>query len=176
GYEASDINYVAAFDIDDRKVGHYLSEACYTEPNTSSKIVALKKSGVAVQMAQPLDGASGIADEKVHISKAKPANIPKVLQGSEVNILVNLTPTGASKASEMYAQMALGSGCAYINATPSKVASNRKWQTVYKRKKSILVGDDIMDQIGSTILHRNLLSFLNERGARVDETYKLESG
>jgi len=176
GYEASDINYAAAFDIDDRKVGHDLSEAVYAEPNTSRKIVDLKNTGVIVQMAQPLDGASGIAGEKVHVSRAKPANIPQVLRDSEVNILVNLTPTGASKASEMYAQMALRSECAYINATPSKVASNRRWQSAYKRKKSILVGDDIMDQIGSTILHRNLLSFLNERGARVDETYQLDIG
>ncbi|HZF21082.1 MAG TPA: hypothetical protein VEZ43_01290 [Dongiaceae bacterium] len=176
GYEASDLNYVAAFDIDDRKVGHDLSEAVYAEPNSSRRIVDLKNSGVTVQMAQPLDGASGIAGEKVHVSKAKPANITKVLRDSETNILVNLTPTGASKASEMYAQMALSSGCAYINATPSKVATNRKWQGAFKRKHAILVGDDIMDQIGSTILHRNLLSFLNERGARVDETYQLDIG
>lgn len=176
GYQASDINYVAAFDIDDRKVGHDLSDAVYAEPNTSRKIVDLENSGVTVQMAQPLDGASGIAGEKVHVSKAKPANITKVLRDSETNILVNLTPTGASKASEMYAQMALSSGCAYINATPSKVAMNRKWQGAFKRRHAILVGDDIMDQIGSTILHRNLLSFLNERGARVDETYQLDIG
>jgi myo-inositol-1-phosphate synthase len=176
GYEASDINYVAAFDIDDRKVGHSLSEAIYAEPNLSRKIIDLKKSSVTVQMAQPLDGASGIAGEKVQVSKAKPANIAKILQDSKADILVNLTPTGAIRASEMYAQMALESECAYINATPSKVATNRKWQTAYKRKHATLVGDDVMDQIGSTILHRNLLSFLNERGARVDETYQLDIG
>ncbi|HZD11986.1 MAG TPA: hypothetical protein VE177_00500 [Candidatus Binatus sp.] len=176
GYQASDIRFVAAFDIDDRKVGHDLSEAIFVEPNSSRHLVDLKPSGVIVQMAQPLDGASGVAGEKVQVSKAKASNVAKDLEDSGADVLVNLTPTGASRASEMYAEMALRANCGYINATPSKIASNRKWQGAYKRKRTLLAGDDVMDQIGSTILHRNLLSFLNERGVRVDETYQLDIG
>ncbi len=175
-YRPADIGFVAAFDIDERKVGRDLSEAVFAEPNTARKIIDLKRSEVLVQMAQPLDGAVGIAGEKVQVSKARPANIPKVLEDSEADVLINLTPTGASKASEMFADSALRAGCAFINATPSKVSTDRKWQASYKRKHSILVGDDVMDQVGSTILHRNLLSFLTERGAHVDETYQLDIG
>ncbi len=175
-YKASDIKYVAAFDIDERKVGHDLSEAVFAEPNSSKRLLDLQKTGVVVQMAQPLDGAVGIAGEKVQVSKARPANIPKILEETGADLLINLTPTGASKASEMYAQAAIQAGCGFINATPAKVSTDRKWQANYKRQGAILVGDDVMDQIGSTILHRNLLSFLTERGAHIDETYQLDIG
>ena len=175
-YKVSDIRFVAAFDIDERKVGKDLSEAVYAEPNNTRKIVQVRPSGIKVQMAQPLDGISPIAGDKVQPSKAKPANITKVLADTKTDVLVNLTPTGASKASDMYAQAALQAGRAFINATPAKIASNKTWQTKYKKKGAIVVGDDVMDQIGSTILHKNLLSLLVDRGTQIGETYQLDIG
>ncbi|HZY46746.1 MAG TPA: inositol-3-phosphate synthase [Candidatus Bathyarchaeia archaeon] len=175
-FKAADIRFTAAFDIDERKVGKDLSEAIYAEPNNTRKIVQVRSAGVKVQMAQPLDGISPIAGDKIHLSNTRPANITKVLEDSKTEVLVNVTPTGASKASEMYAQSALQAGCAYVNATPAKIASSKTWQARYKKKGEIVVGDDIMDQVGSTILHKNLLSLLVDRGTRIEETYQLDIG
>ncbi len=175
-HTVADIRFVAAFDVDQRKVGRDLSEAIFAEPNNARKILEPRKSGVNVEMAQPLDGVSPIAGDKIQLSNSKPSNVARVLQGSEAQVLVNLTPTGASKASEMYAQAAWQADCAYINATPAKIASNTKWQGKYKRKNLPLAGDDVMDQIGSTILHKNILSFMVERGLHIGETYQLDIG
>ncbi len=175
-FRITDIRFAAAFDIDKRKVGQDLSEAIFREPNNARKIVQPRSSGVRVQSAQPLDGVSPIAGEKILVSDSKPANITQVLKESDAEILVNLTPTGALKASEMYAQAALQSGCAFINATPARIASDKQWQSKYRMKKIPLAGDDIMDQIGSTVLHRNVLSLLVDRGVRIDDTYQLDIG
>jgi myo-inositol-1-phosphate synthase len=175
-YTLNDIRYVAGFDIDQRKVGKDLSQAILQPPNNTRKIIDPKNTGVMVQMAQPLDGVSPLAGDKIQVSDSKPANIPKTLQDSEAEILVNLTPTGATRASEMFAQAALQAGCAYINATPAKIATSREWQAKYRRKTLPLAGDDIMDQIGSTVLHKGVLSLLVERGLHLDETYQLDIG
>ncbi len=175
-YKVSDIRFVAAFDIDERKVGKDLSEAVCAEPNNTRKIVQLRPIGVKVQMAQPLDGISPIAGDKIQPSNAKPSNITKALEDTKTDVVVNLTPTGASKASDMYAQAALQAGRAFINATPAKIASNKAWQAKYKKRGVLVVGDDIMDQIGSTILHKNLLSLLVNRGTQIGETYQLDIG
>jgi len=175
-FKVSDIKFVAAFDIDERKVGKDLSEAIYAEPNNTRKIVQVRPMGVKVQMTQPLDGISPVAGDKIQPSSAKPANIAKVLGDTKTDVLVNLTPTGASKASEMYAHAALITGSSFINATPAKIASNKIWQAKYRKKGALVVGDDVMDQIGSTILHKNLLSLLVERGTQIGETYQLDIG
>jgi myo-inositol-1-phosphate synthase len=175
-YAISDIEVVAAFDVDKRKVGKDLSEAVFQEPNNTRKFVQLSDMGVEVQMAQPLDGISPIAGEKILLSDSKPANPAKVLKDSKAEVLVNLTPTGASRASEMYAKSALQSKSAFINATPARVASNSQWQSKYRKAKVPLAGDDIMDQIGSTILHKDVLGLLVDRGLRIGETYQLDIG
>jgi myo-inositol-1-phosphate synthase len=165
-YTVPDIHIVAAFDIDKRKVGKDLSEAIFQEPNNTRKFVQPRNLGVEVQMAQPLDGVSPIAGEKIVVSDSKPSNVSKTLTESKAEVLVNLTPTGATKASQMYAQAALQSNSALINATPARIASNSAWQSKYRKKKIPLAGDDVMDQIGSTILHRNVLELLVDRGVR----------
>jgi myo-inositol-1-phosphate synthase len=169
-YTVPDIHIVAAFDIDKRKVGRDLSEAIFQEPNNTRKFVQPRNLGVEVQMAQPLDGVSPIAGEKILVSDSKPSNTAKA------EVLVNLTPTGAIKASQMYAQAALQSKSAFINATPARIASNSAWQSKYRKKKIPLAGDDVMDQIGSTILHRKVLELLVDRGLRIGETYQLDIG
>ena len=175
-YAISDIRFVAGFDVDRRKVGKDLSEAIFAEPNNVRRIEEPRTVGVKVQMAQPLDGISPIAGEKILLSDSKPANITRVLEESRADILVNLIPTGASKASEMYAEAAWKAGCALINATPAKIASNKNWQAKYRKKGLPLAGDDVMDQIGSTVLHKDVLSLLVERGLHLDETYQLDIG
>lgn len=176
GYVAKDIKFVAAFDVDKRKVGKDLSEAIFAEPNNVRKFSEPAPLGVKVAMAQPLDGISTVVGDKMQISDSKPSNLSRLLKDARTDILVNLTPTGASKASEMYAEAALRSDCAFINATPARIASDRKWQLKYRQKNLPVAGDDVMDQIGSTILHKNLLSFLVKRGLHLDETYQLDIG
>jgi len=176
GYTVQDLEFVAAFDIDSRKVGHDLSEAIFAQPNNVRKIAQPKKSGVQVKMSQPLDGISPVAGDKIEPSDSKAVNVVDVLKSSKADFIVNLIPTGASRASEMYTDAALKAGCGYINATPAKIASKPNWRSSYRKRQLPLIGDDIMDQIGSTILHKNLLSMLNERGMRLDETYQLDIG
>ena len=175
-YSISDIRIVAAFDIDARKVGRDVSEAIFQEPNNARKFIQPSRLGVSVKMSQPLDGVSPAAAEKILVSEAKVSNPVEVLTDSKAEIVVNLTPTGASKAGEMYARAALQSRCAFINATPARIASGREWQSKYKKRKLPLAGDDVMDQIGSTILHRSVLSMLVDRGLRIGETYQLDIG
>ncbi|MBO0888587.1 inositol-3-phosphate synthase [Candidatus Bathyarchaeota archaeon] len=175
-YSVSDIEIVAAFDIDKRKVGKDLSEAIFQEPNNTRKFVQPHDLGVKVSMTQPLDGISPIAGDKILLSDSKPSNPAKVLADSKAELLVNLTPTGATRATEMYAKSALQSKSGFINATPARIASSSQWQSKYKKSKLPLVGDDIMDQIGSTILHKNVLALLVDRGLRIGETYQLDIG
>ena len=175
-YNVYDMKFVAAFDIDSRKVGQDLSNAIFAEPNNARKIIQPPKTGVKVQMSQPLDGVSPVAGEKIIVDNSKPAKVSRVLEESDSEILVNLTPTGASKVSEMFANESLKANCAMINATPSRIASHAKWRSKYRSKNLPLVGDDVMDQIGSTVLHRNLLGFLVERGVRVSQSYQLDIG
>src|SRR6266487_3344461 len=163
-YAISDIEIVAAFDVDKRKVGKDLSQSIFQEPNNTRKFV------------QPLDGISPVAGDKVILSDSKPSNPAKVLADSNAEVLVNLTPTGATRATEMYAKAALQSKSAFINATPARVASSSQWQSKFKKGKVPLAGDDVMDQIGSTILHKNVLALLVERGLRIGETYQLDIG
>ncbi len=175
-FKVADIKFVAAFDIDRRKVGRDLSDAIFQEPNNTRKILTPPKLGVKVHMAQPLDGVSQVAGEKIQISNSKPSSIASVLKESDADIIVNVTPTGASRASDMYAEAAVESDCALINATPARLASSRKWQSEFRRRRLALAGDDIMDQIGSTVLHRNVLGLLSDRGLRIGETYQLDIG
>lgn len=176
GYSVADIVFSAAFDVDGRKVGRDLSEAILAEPNNVRSIAKLEKLDVNVSMAQPLDGVSPFTADKIQVSPAKPSNVAQTLRNSEADVLVNLTPTGATRASEMYADAAVKAGCAFINATPARIAGNTRWQARFRKAGLAVAGDDVMDQIGSTVLHRNMLSFLVGRGAHIGETYQLDIG
>ena len=176
GYSVNDIVFAAAFDIDSRKVGRDLSEAISAEPNNVRSIAKPQNLDVKVSMGQPLDGVSPFTAEKIQMSPAKSSNVAQILRNSRTDVLVNLTPTGATRASEMYADAAVNAGCAFINATPAKIAGNTRWQARFRKAALALAGDDVMDQIGSTVLHRNMLSFLVGRGAHIGETYQLDIG
>ena len=175
-FKSTDIEFVAAFDIDKRKVGRDLSEAIFEEPNNTRRIVTPRKLGFKVHMAQPLDGVSQIAGEKIQVSDSKPSDVVSILKESNPDVLVNVIPTGASRASEMYAEAAVEAGCAFVNATPARIASSTKWQAKFTKAKAPVAGDDVMDQIGSTVLHRSVLAFLADRGVRIGETYQLDIG
>jgi myo-inositol-1-phosphate synthase len=176
GLAPKDIQVVAAFDIDNRKVGKDLSEAIFAEPNSAPKTVEAKPSGVKVEKSPLLDGLGKQTKNFVQVSNASDANIPAVLKAAKAEVLISLLPSGATKATEWYAEQALASQCAFVNTTPNFIASNESWARKFENAKLPLAGDDLVDQVGSTALHKTLLQLLSQNGARITETYQLDVG
>ncbi len=175
-YSVKDIRFVAAFDVNREKVGRDLSEAIFQNPNNTPKFTDVSETGVTVSKGPLLDGLGSYAKERVPTDSSRPADIAGLLKESEAEILVNLLPSGATRATRFYAEKALQAGCALANATPSKLASDPRWQRRFKLAKLQLVGDDIKNQVGSTILHEAVLSTLSRRGVRIRESYQLDIG
>ncbi len=176
GYHVKDIQFVAAFDVADAKVGFDLAEAIFAKPNNVMRFAEVPTSGVKVMKGQVLDGVDEMLKALVKISSEKEADIVKVLKDSGAEILINLIPGSAEEASKFYAKAALEAGCAYINGTPIPIASDLEWSKKFEEKGLPLVGDDIQDQLGSTVFHRNILQLLVSRGVRVDKSYQLDVG
>ncbi|RLI30153.1 inositol-3-phosphate synthase [Candidatus Bathyarchaeota archaeon] len=176
GYTPKDIRFVAAFDVDERKVGKDLSEAIFAEPNTTPKFQEVPYIGVEVLRGPLLDGVGGPLAELVKVSDEPECNVVDVLRRSGAEVVVNLLPSGAMQASRWYAEASLKAGCAFINATPAPIVNDPHMAGQYRKMGLPLVGDDLMDQVGATVIHRALLDFLVRRGVRVLETYQLDVG
>ena len=176
GLSPKDIQVVAAFDVDERKVNLDLSQAIFAKPNNAPKICDVPSTGVKVSKGPLLDGVGESTKNIIQISNAPDADVAKVLKDSGAEILVNLLPSGASKASQWYAQQALTAGCAFVNATPNFIASDPAWAKRFETASLPLVGDDLVDQVGSTALHKTLLKLLSDNGVKIDETYQLDVG
>jgi len=176
GYSVSDVEFVAALDIDRRKVGKGLSEAIFSEPNNFPRMTDPCHLGVAVQMGRVLDGMEKNDEGTVEVAKEVPVNVPKVLRDGRVDVLVNLISGSALEASRFYAEAALNAGCAYLNAAPSPVVGDASLSRRFKESGIPLVGDDLLDQVGATVVHIGLMEFLSERGVRIDESYQLDVG
>jgi myo-inositol-1-phosphate synthase len=175
-FHPKDIEVVAAFDIDGRKVGKDLSEAIIAEPNNVSKLIDVSLSNVVVHRGPVLDGLGEYTRHVVQISGHPEANVAMVLKESDAEIVLNLLPSGAVKASQWYAEQALVSGCAFVNATPSFIASDAAWAQKFEAAELPVVGDDLIDQVGSTTLHKTLLQLLSMNGVHITETYQLDVG
>ena len=176
GLSPKDIEVVAAFDVDERKVGKDLSEAIFALPNNAPKVSDVPKLGVKVNKGPLLDGLGNSSKAIVKVSNASDANVVKVLKDASAEVMINLLPSGASKASQWYAEQALAAGCGFVNATPTFIASDSKWAKKFEVAKLPLVGDDLVDQVGSTALHKTLLKLLSDNGVKIDETYQLDVG
>jgi myo-inositol-1-phosphate synthase len=176
GLHPRDIEVVAAFDIDMRKVGKPISQAIFEMPNNAPKIVDAITSNVIVQKGPVMDGVGEYTKHIVHISAAQDVDISKALKKEETEILLNLLPSGAAKASQWYAEQALDSGCAFINTTPNFIASNVNWSKRFEKAKLPVIGDDLVDQVGATTLHKTLLQLLTRNGVHILETYQLDVG
>jgi myo-inositol-1-phosphate synthase len=176
GLTPKDIQVVAAFDIDERKVGKDLAEAIFAQPNNAPKVSNMPKTGVTVQKGPLLDGIGKTTQNVVAVSAAADVNVAKALKASGAEIVLNLLPSGAAKASEFYAEQALAAGCGFVNATPNFIASNSKWAKRFEEAALPLVGDDLVDQVGSTALHKTLLQLLSKNGVKITETYQLDVG
>ncbi|MGQ9759018.1 MAG: inositol-3-phosphate synthase [Candidatus Methanomethylicaceae archaeon] len=176
GFHPSDIEVVGAIDIDSRKVGKDLSEAIFSEPNVTPKVCHVYDLGVKVVKGEVLDGADGVLKDLISIDDSPPVDVKRYLMDSGGEILLNLLPTGAHAASRFYAKASLESGYAFINCTPTKIATDPALADMFKREQLPVLGDDLMSQIGGTALHMGLLEFLKSRGVKVEKTYQLDIG
>ena len=176
GYGVDDIEFVSAFDVDGRKVGKDLSEAIFSEPNNAPKFSDVPKTGVKVVKGEVLDGVGEFASKRVSVDNSSPVDAKKVFEETDADLVVNFLPTGATKASEYYARSAVEAKCGFLNATPATIASSVDWQNRFETAGVPVAGDDIMDQLGSTILHKTVLEMLVRRGIVIDESYQLDIG
>jgi myo-inositol-1-phosphate synthase len=176
GYTPNDIEFVAAFDVSDSKVGLDLSEAIFSHPNNALKIIDVNKLNVEVLKGKVLDGVGKHLAEKITLSSNETANISEILKDSKADILVNYLPVGSREATRFYAEQCLSAGVSFVNAIPVFIASHSKWQQSFKEKNILCVGDDIMSQVGATVIHKTLVKLFIDRGVRVEDTYQLNVG
>ena len=176
GFHPRDIQIVAAFDIDERKVGKDLSQAIFAEPNNAPRVADVPPLNAKVQKGPVLDGVGEYTQKVIQISSQPEADIKKVLEENDAEVLLNLLPSGAVEASKWYAEQSLSAGCAFINATPVFIASDKVWAGKFEGAGLPIVGDDLVDQVGATTLHKTLLKLLSMHGVRVTETYQLDVG
>ena len=175
-FHPRDSQIVAAFDIDSRKVGKDLSEAIFAPPNNAPKIIDVPPSNVTVHKGPLLDGVGEYTKNVVPISNQPEVNVTNVLKENDAEMVLNLLPSGAVKASQWYAEQALNAGCAFVNAAPTFIASDTAWARRFEEAALPLVGDDLIDQVGATTLHKTLLKLLSMHGVRITETYQLDVG
>ncbi len=179
-YSVADIDFVAAFDVSENKIGKDISEAIFEYPNIFPKIIDLEPLGVKVSPGPVLDGVAPHMREifKPHNMKIDLNYVVRILRENSVEVAINLLPVGAEEATRLYAEACYRAGVAFINAIPVFIASDRerKWHRKFKEAILPLLGDDIKGQVGATILHRTLVRLLHMRGVRVEETYQVNIG
>ncbi len=185
GYRPYDIEVVAAFDIDERKVGKDVNEAVFALPNNTAVFCAnLPLSGVKVQMGKTLDGVSEHMKDYEAKYTFAPASLPEpeiddvvnVLKKSGAEVMMNYLPVGSEEATKFYAECALAAGLGFVNCIPVFIASNPVWAARFKAKNLPIIGDDIKAQLGATITHRVLADIFNKRGVKLDRTYQINTG
>jgi myo-inositol-1-phosphate synthase len=181
-YKPDNIRMVAAFDIDERKVGKPLHEAVFAKPNcTKTFNGGLPDYSVTVEMGEVLDGVAlhmenYPEDRRFIVSRKKPCNVAQVLEQSGADILLSYLPVGSEHAAAYYAEACLATGVSLINCIPVFIASNTTWAKRFEEKNIPIIGDDVKSQIGATIIHRMLTKLFEDRGVKIDSTYQLNVG
>ncbi|MEW6197730.1 MAG: inositol-3-phosphate synthase [Planctomycetota bacterium] len=182
GYRIGDIQVVAAFDVDRRKVGRPLEEAVFAPPNCTTIFQReLPKYGVTVRMAPVLDGVAEHMqdypdDRAFRVADVPPCDVTAVLREAGAEVLVCYMPVGAEDAVKHYARACLEAGVAMVNCIPVFIASHPEWAAEFRRRNVPVVGDDIKSQLGATIVHRVLARLMGDRGVKLDRTYQLNTG
>src|SRR6186997_1247928 len=175
-YHVSDIEFVAAFDVDAKKVGRDLSEAIVASENNTIKIADVPPLGVTVQRGTTLDGLGKYYREIVEESDELPVDMVTALRESGADVLVCYLPVGSQQAAEFYAQAAIDAGVAFVNALPVFIAGTKEWADKFTAAGVPIVGDDIKSQVGATITHRVMAKLFEDRGVTLDRTYQLNVG
>jgi len=182
GYVPEDIEIVAAFDIDKRKVGERFDIALNAKPNCVYPVFGnIPKSKIKVEMGPVIDGFSEHmkdypSDRTFLVANRKPANVEKILKNTGTEVLLNYLPVGSQKATEFYVEACLKTGVSFVNCIPVFIVSNPHWAKRFEDKRIPVVGDDIKAQIGATIVHRTLAKLFSDRGVKIDRTYQLNTG
>jgi myo-inositol-1-phosphate synthase len=176
GYHVRDIQFVAAFDVDAKKVGRDLSEAIVASENNTIKICDLPPLGVTVLRGHTLDGLGRYYREIVEESDEEPVDVVTALSDSGADVLVCYLPVGSEEATRFYAQCAIDAGVAFVNALPVFLASTPEWARRFEEAGVPIVGDDIKSQVGATITHRVLATLFADRGVVLDRTMQLNVG
>jgi len=175
-YHVSDIEFVAAFDVDAKKVGFDLSEAINNSENNTIKITDVPPLGVTVQRGPTHDGLGKYYRQTIEESEADPVDVVAALRAARADVLVAYLPVGSETADKFYAQCALDAGVAFVNALPVFIASDPAWAQKFTDAGLPIVGDDIKSQVGATITHRVMAKLFEDRGVVLDRTYQLNVG
>jgi len=175
-YHVSDVEFVAAFDVDAKKVGFDLSEAINSSENNTIKICDVPPLSVPVQRGHTLDGLGRYYRETIEEDDTEPVDVVQALKDAEVDVLVSYLPVGSEEADKFYAQCAIDAGVAFVNALPVFIASDPEWAAKFERAGVPIVGDDIKSQVGATITHRVMARLFEDRGVVLDRTYQLNVG
>jgi myo-inositol-1-phosphate synthase len=175
-YHVRDVKFVAAFDVDAKKVGFDLSEAIFASENNTIKIADVPPTNVTVQRGPTLDGIGKYYAETIEISDAEAVDVVKVLKDSNVDVMVSYLPVGSEQADKFYAQCAIDAGVAFVNALPVFIASDPVWAKKFTDAGVPIVGDDIKSQVGATITHRVMAKLFEDRGVQLDRTMQLNVG
>ncbi len=175
-YHVSDVEFVAAFDVDAKKVGFDLSEATQASENNTIKIADVPPTGVTVQRGPTLDGLGKYYRATIDEADSEPVDVTQELRDAEVDVLVSYLPVGSEDADKFYAQCAIDAGVAFVNALPVFIASDPVWAKKFEDAGVPIVGDDIKSQVGATITHRVMAKLFEDRGVVLDRTYQLNVG
>ncbi|MFD1045969.1 inositol-3-phosphate synthase [Kibdelosporangium lantanae] len=175
-YHVGDVQFVAAFDVDAKKVGRDLSEAIVASENNTIKICDVPPLGVTVQRGHTLDGLGEFYQEMITEADEDPVDVVRVLRDSGADVLVSYLPVGSEDADKFYAQCAIDAGVAFVNALPVFIASDPVWAEKFRAAGVPIVGDDIKSQVGATITHRVLAKLFEDRGVELLRTYQLNFG
>jgi len=176
GYHISDINFVAAFDIDKNKVGKDLAQAIFIKPNNTIKFCDVPKTGIRVERGMTHDGLGKYLSQIITKAPGPTANIVDILNKTETDVVINYLPVGSEEATKWYVEQVLAAGCGFINCMPVFIAREPYWQNRFAEHRLPVIGDDIKSQVGATITHRLLTRLFRDRGVKLERTYQLNFG
>ena len=176
GYHIGDIEFTAAFDVVEGKVGKDLAEAIYAYPNNTYRFAEVPKLGVPVSRGMTHDGLGKYLSEVVKKAPGPTDDIVRILKETQTDVVVSYLPVGSEMATKWYVEQILDAGCAMVNCIPVFIASQGYWQKRFEERGLPIIGDDIKSQVGATIVHRALTNLFVDRGVRLDRTYQLNFG
>jgi myo-inositol-1-phosphate synthase len=176
GYHISDIEFSAAFDVVEGKVGKDLSEAIFAEPNNTYKFADVPHLGVPVHRGMTHDGIGKYLSEIVTKAPGPTADIVQILKDTKTDVVVSYLPVGSEMATKWYVEQVLEAGCGFVNCIPVFIAREPYWQKRFEERGLPIIGDDIKSQVGATITHRVLTNLFLDRGVQIDRTYQLNFG
>jgi len=176
GYHISDVEFVAAFDIDKNKVGKDIAEAIFTTPNNTFKFCDVPSTGVRVDRGMTHDGLGKYLSQMITKAPGSTADIVGILRERQVDVVVSYLPVGSEEATKWYVEQILTAKCGFINCIPVFIAREPYWQKRFRDAGMPVIGDDIKSQVGATITHRVLTRLFRDRGVRLERTYQLNFG